>query len=199
MLGILERKWKKRTVRCPDRYLYLINTSGGGNRSATLHDEYPSQHLDSLSGGQLDAKDLYDHRGLGGHVRRRLFQGAGSFERRTLPLSISVGSPLCGRYIARSAQPVVFFFCHVIWPAPAQKFRVGNNEYIKDQGLCLRSKKLDINTRGLLNTQLKDLAADEKNAARMPMMLSSPVITRGQPDDGDQYAAHQFPDAAEEV
>jgi len=60
--------------------------------------------------------------------------------------------------------------------SPAQKFSVGKNEYIKDRGYAFE-QKLDINTRGLLNKQLKDLVADER-AARMPIMLFSPVITR---------------------
>jgi hypothetical protein len=60
--------------------------------------------------------------------------------------------------------------------SPAQKFTVGDNEYIKDRGYAFE-QKLNANTGGVLNRQLKDIAVDEA-AARMPIMLFNPVITR---------------------
>jgi len=60
--------------------------------------------------------------------------------------------------------------------SPVQKFKVGSYEYVKDRGYAFE-QKLNINTRGLLNRQLRDLAADEREA-RMPLMLFNPVITR---------------------
>jgi hypothetical protein len=60
--------------------------------------------------------------------------------------------------------------------APAQKFKVGEYEYIKDRGYAFEQKLSD-NTDGVLNKQLKDLATDEKYA-RVPLMLFSSVITR---------------------
>jgi len=47
--------------------------------------------------------------------------------------------------------------------SPAQKFRVGDYEYVKDRGYAFE-QKLDQNTRGLMNRQLKDIEADEKNS-----------------------------------
>ncbi|MBC7867760.1 MAG: patatin-like phospholipase family protein, partial [Gloeobacteraceae cyanobacterium ES-bin-316] len=60
--------------------------------------------------------------------------------------------------------------------APMQKFSVGKNRYIKDRGYAFE-KKLSDNTRGLLNIQLKDIAADE-TAARVPMIIFNSVIKR---------------------
>ena len=60
--------------------------------------------------------------------------------------------------------------------SPAQKFVVDGHEYVKDRGFAFE-KKLDQNTHGLLNRQLKDIAPDEA-AARMPLLLFNPVITR---------------------
>jgi hypothetical protein len=60
--------------------------------------------------------------------------------------------------------------------SPAQKFKVGDNEYVKDRGYAFE-QQLNKNTHGVLDLQLKDLAAEE-SAARMPLMLFNPVITR---------------------
>jgi len=60
--------------------------------------------------------------------------------------------------------------------SPAQKFKVGDYEYIKDRGYAFE-QRLNVNTRGVLNRQMKDIAVDE-SAARMPIMLFNPVVTR---------------------
>jgi hypothetical protein len=60
--------------------------------------------------------------------------------------------------------------------APAQGFRVGNYDYIKDRGYAFE-QKLDHNTRGIMNRQLKDIREDEANA-RTPLMLFNSVVTR---------------------
>jgi hypothetical protein len=60
--------------------------------------------------------------------------------------------------------------------SPAQKFKVGRYEYVKDRGYAFE-QQLNINTRGMLNQQLKDLVAEE-SAARTPMLLLNPDITR---------------------
>ncbi len=60
--------------------------------------------------------------------------------------------------------------------SPAQKFKVGDFEYVKDRGFAFE-QKLNANTRGMLNSQLKDLAPFEA-AAKMPLLLFNPVITR---------------------
>ncbi len=60
--------------------------------------------------------------------------------------------------------------------APAQKFKVNEYTYVKDRGYAFE-EKLNMNTRGLLNKQLKDYAADEK-AANIPLMFYNSVVTR---------------------
>ncbi|MGK2861330.1 MAG: hypothetical protein ACSLE0_05315, partial [Chitinophagaceae bacterium] len=60
--------------------------------------------------------------------------------------------------------------------APAQKFKVNEYKYVKDRGYAFE-EKLNMNTRGLLNKQLKDYAADEK-AANIPLMFYNSVVTR---------------------
>src|ERR1051325_4204132 len=60
--------------------------------------------------------------------------------------------------------------------APAQKFHVGEYRYIKDRGYAFE-EMLNDNTRGLMNKQLKDYAADEY-AANIPLMFFNSVVSR---------------------
>lgn len=179
MLSILQ-KWKERQ---PDArpVLYLINTSGGGNRSATFTMNI-LQRLDSLCGGQLMRKTFLITGASGGmfgaayfRALARLKENSAHSTRGQDPINLQdrkyvddisgdLLNPLFSSFVARDMA------------SPAQKFKVGNYEYIKDRGYAFE-QKLNINTRGLLNRQLKDLAADEK-AAKMPLMLFNPVITR---------------------
>ena len=60
--------------------------------------------------------------------------------------------------------------------SPAQKFKVGPYEYVKDRAYAFEMK-LNDNTHGFLNKQLGDYAADEK-AANIPLMFYNSVVTR---------------------
>src|SRR5690606_18462768 len=60
--------------------------------------------------------------------------------------------------------------------APAQKFKVGNHSYVKDRGYAFE-EKLNMNTRGFLNKQIRDYADDEKKA-NIPLMFYNSVVTR---------------------
>jgi hypothetical protein len=173
MLTILQH-WKERQSE-EKPVLYVINTSGGGNRSATFTMNI-LQRLDSLCGGQLMRKAFLITGASGGMFGAAYFRALSRLKARSDPslnlqdhkyvddISRDLLNPLFSSFVARDLA------------SPAQKFRVGNYEYIKDRGYAFE-QKLDINTRGLLNCQLKDLAADE-SAARIPLLLFSPVITR---------------------
>ncbi len=173
MLAILER-WKARQSEARP-LLYLINTSGGGNRSATFTMS-ALQRLDSLSGGQLMRKTFLISGASGGMLGAAYFRalsqlrekGNSSINPQDLKyvddISGDLLNTLFSSFVARDLA------------SPVQKFKVGNHEYVKDRGYAFE-QKLNANTRGLLNRQLKDLAPDEA-AARIPMMLFTPVITR---------------------
>jgi hypothetical protein len=173
MLRILQR-WKAR--QSTDRpILYLLNSSGGGNRSATFTMSV-LQRLDSLSGGQLMRKTFLISGASGGmlgaayfrELSRRRDEGDSSIhlqDRRYVDdISRDLLNTLFSSFVARDLA------------SPAQKFRIGENEYIKDRGYAFE-QQLSKNTRGMLDKQLKDLAPEEA-AARMPLMLFNPVITR---------------------
>jgi hypothetical protein len=173
MLAILE-KWKARQSS-PKPVLFLVNSSGGGSRSATFTMSI-LQRLDSLSGGQLMRKTFLMTGASGGmlgaayfrELSRRRDAGDRSIDlqdRRYIDdISGDLLNTLFSSFVARDLA------------SPAQKFTVDGHEYVKDRGFAFE-QKLDQNTHGMLNRQLKDLVPDEA-AARMPLLLFNPVITR---------------------
>ena len=173
MIGILER-WKARQSS-PKPILYLVNTSGGGNRSACFTMSV-LQHLDSLCGGQLMRKTFLISGASGGmlgaayfrELSRRRDEGDSSIhlqDRRYInDISRDLLNTLFSSFVARDLA------------SPVQKFSVGKYDYVKDRGYAFE-QQLNRNTRGILDQQLKDLAPEEA-AARMPVMLLNPDITR---------------------
>ena len=173
MLSILE-KWKARQAS-PKPVLFLINTSGGGSRSATFTLSI-LQRLDSLSGGKLMRKTFLITGASGGmlgaayfrELARRRDSGDASIRlqdhRYVNDISGDLLNTLFSSFVARDLA------------SPAQKFTVADHEYVKDRGFAFE-QRLNENTHGVLNKQLKDLAPDEA-AAHMPILLFNPVITR---------------------
>jgi hypothetical protein len=173
MLGILDN-WKKRQKE-ERPVLFIINTSGGGSRSAAFTMNV-LQRLDRLSGGELMRKTFLITGASGGMFGAAYFRelarlkagGDSSIDlqdhRYTDAISGDLLNPLFSSFVARDLA------------SPAQKFKVGDYEYIKDRGYAFE-QKLSANTKAVLNRQLKDMSADEK-AAKIPLILFSSVITR---------------------
>jgi hypothetical protein len=172
MLAILD-KWKRKQPEARP-LLFLINVSGGGTRSATFTMSV-LQRLDSISGGALMDKTFVITGASGGMLGAAYYRALG-YEKKKGALS-SANHP---RYIDDISKdllnPTLSSFVARDLAAPAQKFHVGNYYFIKDRGYAFE-EKLNENTRGFLNKQLKDIAADEQNA-RMPLMFFNSVITR---------------------
>ena len=172
MITILEN-WKKN--QDSDRpMLVLINTSGGGHRSATFTMSV-LQHLDSITNGTIMKKAFLISGASGGMI------GAAYF--RELYLQRSKGKNIRlqeKKYVDEIAgdllNPLFSSFVARDLIAPAQKFRVGPYTYIKDRGYAFE-EKLNRNTRGFLDKQLKDYAAEER-AANIPLMFFNSVVTR---------------------
>jgi len=173
MVKILDR-WKARQKEARPT-LYLINTSGGGNRSATFTMNI-LQRLDSLCGGQLMRKTFLITGASGGMFGAAYFRALAEIKENEDPsinlqdrkyvddISGDLLNTLFSSFVARDLA------------SPAQKFKVGELVYIKDRGYAFE-QKLNANTHGILNKQLKDLVQDEE-AAKIPMMLFNPVVTR---------------------
>ncbi|MGC4037848.1 MAG: patatin-like phospholipase family protein [Chitinophagaceae bacterium] len=172
MIGILE-KWKKRqnTDKPP---LIIINTSGGGQRSATFTMNM-LQRLDSATHGEMMKKTFLITGASGGMLSAAYFrelylqQQKGTIKnledkKYTDDIAGDLLNPLFSSFVARDLI------------APAQKFHVGPYKFVKDRGYAFESK-LNENTRGFLNKQLRDYVQDEKDA-NIPLMFFNSVVTR---------------------
>lgn len=172
MIRILER-WKARQdAKKP--VMFVINTSGGGSRSAAFTMNV-LQCLDSLSNGELMKKTAFITGASGGmlgaayfcELSREKANGKNirlQDDKYVDDISGDLLNALFTSFVARDLA------------SPAQKFSVDGYEYVKDRGYAFE-QKLNQNTHGVLNKQLKDLYDDEVNA-RMPLMLFSSVITQ---------------------
>jgi len=173
MVRILDR-WKARQSEAKPM-LFLVNTSGGGSRSATFTMSI-LQRLDSLSNGQLMRKTVLITGASGGMLGAAYFRELARL-RDGGDTSIHLQSKRYISDISRDLLNTLFSsFVARDLASPAQKFTVDGHEYVKDRGFAFE-QKLNQNTHGVLNRQLKDIAADE-SAAKMPVMLFNPVITR---------------------
>jgi len=172
MIQVLENWKRKQKEEKP--YLYIINVSGGGTRSATFTLSI-LQRLDSLCGGKLMDKTFLITGASGGML------GAAYY--RELARERSEGKNLylySNKYVDDISKdllnPTFSSFVARDMAAPAQKFKIGDYYYIKDRGYAFE-EKLRENTRGLLDRQLKDIEKDERNA-KTPLMMFNAVITR---------------------
>ena len=172
MIEVLGNWKKKQTAEKP--YLYMINVSGGGTRSATFSLSI-LQRLDSLCGGKLMDRTFLITGASGGML------GAAYY--RELARERSEGKNLylySNKYVDDISKdllnPTFSSFVARDMAAPAQKFKIGDYYYIKDRGYAFE-EKLRENTRDLLNRQLKDIARDERSA-KTPLMMFNAVIVR---------------------
>lgn len=172
MIGIMDR-WKKQQQEGKPM-MFIINTSGGGNRSATFTMNV-LQQLDSVCGGDLMKRTFLVTGASGGMLGAAYFRQLAMEKANGKNINLhdkkyvddisgDLLNSLFTSFVARDLA------------SPAQKFKVGDYAYIKDRGYAFE-EKLNSNTRGMLNKQLKDLYEDEKNA-RMPLMFFNSVITR---------------------
>jgi len=172
MISILEN-WKKNQDSAKP-LLVLLNTSGGGHRSATFTMSM-LQALDSITHGTIMKKIFLITGASGGMVGATYFREL--YLQRLNGKNINVQD---GKYVDDIASdvlnPVFSSFVARDLIAPAQKFKVNDFTYVKDRGYAFE-QKLNMNTRGLLDKQLKDYAADEK-AAKIPLIFYNSVVTR---------------------
>lgn len=172
MISILE-KWKAR--QDSERpLLVLLNTSGGGHRSATFTMSI-LQELDSLTNGAI-MKNIFLINGasggmIGATYFRELFKQKQEGKNIRLQdrkyvddIASDVLNPLFSSFVARDLL------------APAQKFTSNGFTYIKDRGYAFE-QRLNLNTHGLLDKAIREYAEDEKEA-RIPLMFFNSVVTR---------------------
>lgn len=170
MLEIL-LKWKqKQPVEKP--VMIFINASGGGLRSAAFVMN-TLQNLDSLCGGKLMQHTFLISGASGGMLAATYYREL--YRYKLKDSSVKLYNKEYANYISNDLLNPVFtsMLARDIF-APVQKFYAGSGSYIKDRGYAFE-KKLGDNTHGLLNIQLKDIAADE-HEARVPMIIFNSVV-----------------------
>ena len=172
MIGILE-KWKKRQQR--DRpLLVLINTSGGGHRSATFTMSV-LQQLDSLTGGRIMQNIFLINGASGGMIGASYYREL--YRRKQLGQPIDPRSPMFVDDISKDLlNPLFSSFVTRDLIAPAQKFRWNNYAYVKDRGYAFE-EKLNKNTHGFLDKPIREYARAEQSA-EIPLIFYNSVVTR---------------------
>ncbi|MBS1576709.1 MAG: patatin-like phospholipase family protein [Bacteroidetes bacterium] len=172
MLSILER-WKQKQ-KADKPILVVINTSGGGQRSATFTMNM-LQRLDSITHGELMKKTFLITGASGGMLSAAYFRELYLQREKGKHLNLQdkkYADDIAGDLL----NPIFSSFVARDLIAPAQKFTVGPYKYVKDRGYAFESK-LNDNTRGFLNKQLRDYKEDEKQA-NIPLMFFNSVVTR---------------------
>ncbi len=172
MIDILN-KWKqKQGVEKPA--IVFINVSGGGLRSATFVMN-TLQKIDSITNGKLMRSTFLINGASGGMLAAAYYRELYRLQQKKE--AINVYSPQYTNNIAQDALNPIFssMIARDIF-APAQKFTVGKYEYVKDRGYSFE-QRLNDNTKGILDKQLKDYTEDEKNAI-IPLMIFNSVVTR---------------------
>lgn len=172
MLEILE-KWKERqTEERP--VLYIVNVSGGGTRSATFTLNV-MQQLDSLLKGDLMRKTFMITGASGGMLGAAYYRELFRLKQKGHPIDLrdeqyadNISKDLLNALFSSFVTRDLF--------APAQQFRAGNFNYIKDRGYAFE-EQFNRNTGKILNYTLGDIRDDEQNA-KVPLMLFNATITR---------------------
>ena len=183
MLTILENWKKKQTTAKP--VMIFINVSGGGLRSGTFVMN-TLQHLDSITNGRLMQQTMLISGASGGMLAATYYRELYRSKVKGQPINLSDH-----RYTDNIAQDLLNpVFSSMIARdifSPVQKFTVGEYKYIKDRGYAFE-QKLNENSEGLLNTQIKDYTTDEK-LATIPLMVFNSTISR----DGRQMIVSSQP------
>ena len=170
-IQILNR-WKQKQAN-PLPVMYIISTSGGGTRASTFTMNV-LQRLDSITKGTLMSQTALITGASGGMMGAAYFRElyaqkiAGknivlSDAKYVDDISADLMNPLFSSFVARDLI------------APAQHFSIGTRRYVKDRGYSFE-QKLNSNTHGLLDKQLKDYAEAENNAT-IPLAFFNSVIT----------------------
>ncbi|HMK18525.1 MAG TPA: hypothetical protein VK492_10000 [Chitinophagaceae bacterium] len=172
MIHVLEN-WKRKQGEEKPLFV-VINTSGGGHRSATFTMSI-LQRLDSITNGDMMKKTFLITGASGGMI------GASYF--RELYLRKQKGEKIHlqdKKYVDDIAgdllNPLFSSFVARDLISPSLKFEVGPYIYVKDRAYSFESK-LNKNTNGFLNKQLRDYKEDETNAT-IPLAFYNSVVSR---------------------
>jgi hypothetical protein len=154
--------------------LFIINTSGGGTRSAAFTMN-ALQRLDSIFQGQLMKRTVLINGASGGMLGAAYFRQLYYDKLKGAPVNLhdpryvddisrDLLSPLFSSFITRDII------------GPVQKFEVNGYRYAKDRGYAFE-QKLNENTHGILSKPLRYYMEPEAQAI-LPTMLFNSVINQ---------------------
>ncbi len=172
MIEILENWKKKQKEEKP--VMIFINVSGGGLRSGTFTMN-TLQQLDSATNGKLLQHTMMISGASGGMLAATYYREL--YDLKQKDSSINLHDEAYSDNIAEDLlNPVFSSMVARDIVSPAQKFSVGDLKYVKDRGYAFE-QKLNKNSRGILNKQLKDYREAEK-ASNIPLMIFNSTISR---------------------
>jgi hypothetical protein len=172
MIHVLEN-WKRKQGEEKPLFV-IVNTSGGGHRSATFTMSI-LQRLDSVTNGEMMKKTFLITGASGGmigasyfrelYLRKQKGENIHLQDKKYVDdISGDLLNPLFSSFVARDLI------------SPSLKFEVGPYIYVKDRAYSFESK-LNKNTHGFLNKQLRDYKEDERNAT-IPLAFYNSVVSR---------------------
>jgi hypothetical protein len=172
MIKILNR-WKAKQKEGKPLMVFL-NVSGGGLRSGAFVMDV-LQRLDSLTKGKFMNNTFLISGASGGMLSAAYFREL--YREKTEGAPINLSDPKYSEAISGDLLNPIFssMVSRDIF-SPAQHFKVGNYNYVKDRAYAFE-EKLNANTNGILNKNFSDYRHDE-SMARIPMMMFNSVITR---------------------
>lgn len=172
---ILEN-WKDKNTkpgRAQKPKMVLINTSGGGLRSA-MWTFYSLQYTDSLVQGELLNHTQLITGSSGGMVGAAYLRELYLRSQTDTNLRSIYGDSLLHNISRDILNPVAFSIATNDLFFRFQKFDYAGNSYTKDRGYAFEAK-LNENTRQVLDKQISDYYKPEAEA-RIPMMVLAPTI-----------------------
>ncbi len=169
-------KWMELQRDADSPIVLIINTSGGGSRSAywTFH---ALQYADSLCKGELYKHAVLITGASGGMIGatywRALHRAAqeGKIANKYDDLYLNnIGKDLL--------NPIVFSLTTVDLISPFNKIKVGKYNYTRDRGYAFE-QELVLNTKGLLNKSIGYYNSCEKNGQTPMLILNGTIVNDG--------------------
>lgn len=172
MIAVLN-KWKEQQGE-EKPYIYILNVSGGGNRSATFTVNTLSR-LDSALGGTLMKKTFLFSGASGGMLGATYFREL--YRRKLQGQNFNLQDPKLKSNISKDLlNPVFSAYVTRDLITPAIKFSVGPYQYVKDRGYSFE-QQLNENTGRIFNDRLQDYRNEESNG-RIPIGLFCSTVSQ---------------------
>lgn len=167
------KNWKKKQ-KSDKPVMFIINTSGGGSRSATFTLNV-LQRLDSLTNGQLMHQTFMITGASGGMLGAAYFREL--YREKLLDTSINLQNNQYAKGISKDLlNPIFTSLVTRDIIGPVRKVKINGFTYTRDRGYAFE-EKLDANTKGVLNKKLGDYK-EEEGEALIPLIFFGSTITR---------------------